>query len=189
VISPGSGRAGPRANSEIVPPATIGVALPVPEPFLGELGAYRERLGDPRAHSIVAHITLIPPVRIKDQVHLELVNAHLRQVGASARPFRVELRGSASFRPTSPVVYVPVVRGEEAIRSLEALVRTGPLARNLKFLFHPHVTIAHALPDVRLDEAEEALASYRAEFEVARLGLFVHGADGVWRESREIPFG
>ena len=59
-------------------PLTIGVALPIPEPFLSELGAYRERFGDPLAHAIVAHITLVPPTEVADEEHLAAILAHLQ---------------------------------------------------------------------------------------------------------------
>jgi len=170
-------------------PVTIGVALPIPEPFLGELGAYRERFGDPLAHAIVAHITLVPPTPVADEAHLDAVVAHLRAEAAHLVPFPLALAGSATFRPVSPVVFVPIVTGEQQVRAIEAAVRRGPLDRELQFAYHPHVTVAHALEEGWLDEAEAAMAPYRAQFEVHSLGLFVQGADGVWRQRVEFAFG
>jgi hypothetical protein len=42
-------------------------------------------------------------------------------------PFEVHLRGSATFRPVSPVVFVPLVRGISECERVEAQVRSGPL--------------------------------------------------------------
>jgi 2'-5' RNA ligase len=170
-------------------PITIGVALPIPEPFLGELGAFRERFGDPLAHAIVAHITLVPPTPVVDEAHLEAVVAHLHDAAAVLSPFELVLAGAGTFRPVSPVVFVPIVTGEEHVRAIEAAVRRGPLDRTLQFPYHPHVTVAHALEEGWLDEAEQAMAPYRAEFEVRSLGLFVQGSDGVWRQRVEFEFG
>jgi len=170
-------------------PITIGVALPIPEPFLAELGAYRERFGDPLAHAIVAHITLVPPVQVPDEAHLALVVRHLEEAAAARRPFPVVLAGAGTFRPISPVVFVPLVEGEEQVRATEAAVRRGPLDRPLQFPFHPHVTVAHDLEQDWLDQAFEVMQSYRAAFEVTSLGLFVQGGDGVWRLRVEFPFG
>jgi 2'-5' RNA ligase len=170
-------------------PITIGVALPIPEPFLAELGAYRERFGDPLAHAIVAHITLVPPTLVEDEQRLAAVMAHLDKIAATLAPFNVVLSGSDSFRPVSPVVFVPLVEGEQATRGIEALVRRGPLDRRLHFPYHPHVTVAHKIDDAWLDEAAATMAGYRAAFEVASLGLFVQGEDGVWRQRVEYPFG
>ena len=82
-------------------PVTIGVALPIPEPFLGELGAYRERFGDPLAHAIVAHITLVPPTQVADEDHLAAVLDHLREVASGLAPFPLVLAGAGTFRPVS----------------------------------------------------------------------------------------
>lgn len=170
-------------------PITIGVALPIPEPFLGELGAFRERFGDPLAHAIVAHITLVPPTPLADEAHLEAVVAHLAEQSAGLRPFPLALAGAATFRPVSPVVFVPIVTGEQQVRAIEQAVRRGPLRRPLQFPYHPHVTVAHALEEQWLDQAEEAMAPYRAEFEVHSLGLFVQDVTGVWRQRVEFEFG
>jgi 2'-5' RNA ligase len=170
-------------------PLTIGVAVPIPEPFLGELGAYRERFGDPLAHAIVAHITLVPPTPIADERHLERVIEHLSQVAGGLVPFQLVLAGAGTFRPVSPVVFVPIVTGEPQVRAIEAQVRRGPLDRPLQFPYHPHVTVAHDVAEEWLDEAQAAMGPYRAAFEVASLGLFVQGTDTVWRQRLEVPFG
>ncbi len=170
-------------------PLTIGVALPIPEPFLGELGAYRERFGDPQAHAIVAHITLVPPTEVPDEERLAEILAHLQVQAASLEPFPLVLEGAGTFRPVSQVVFVPIVAGESEVRQAEAAVRRGPLARSLNFPYHPHVTVAHDLEESWLDQAQEALLAYRAAFEVDRLSVFIQGADNVWRVVGEFPFG
>jgi 2'-5' RNA ligase len=101
----------------------------------------------------------------------------------------VVLSGSESFRPVSPVVFVPLVEGEEATRVIEARVRRGPLDRRLLFPYHPHVTVAHEIDEKWLDEAAATMLGYRAVFEVASLGLFVQGEDKVWRQRVEYAFG
>ena len=170
-------------------PITIGVAVPIPEPFLGELGAYRERFGDPLAHAIVAHITLVPPMQVAGPEDLAAVVTLLERVAAQQRPFPLVLEGAGTFRPVSPVVFVPLAEGEAEVRALEAEVRVGPLDRPLIFPYHPHVTVAHDLEEEWLDQAYKAMLPYRAAFEVASLALFVQDADGVWRQRRELPFG
>ncbi len=171
-------------------PITIGVAVPIPEPFLAELGAYRERFGDPLAHAIVAHITLVPPTEVADAAAWAGVLAHLARVAATAgSPFPVTLAGAQTFRPVSPVVFVPLAQGEPRVRALEAASRQGPLATPLFFPFHPHVTVVHDVSAEWLDQAQAALADYRAVFEVSSIALFVRGAEGIWRQRAEFPFG
>ena len=70
-----------------------------------------------------------------------------------------------------------------------AQVRSGPLSRSLNFPYHPHVTVAHDLPDEVLTRAYTDLATYEARFPVWGFSLFEHGADGVWRPQRDFPFG
>ena len=170
-------------------PITIGVALPIPEPFLGELGAYRERFGDPLAHAIVAHITLVPPTPVADEEHLAAILDHLRDRAADLEPFDMVLAGAGTFRPVSQVVFVPIEQGESEVRAAEEMIRSGPLDRSLSFPYHPHVTVAHDVDEGWLDQAYAAMKTYRAAFDVDRLVLFLQGQDGVWRPWVVFPFG
>ncbi len=166
----------------------FGVAIGLPEPYTSELQGWRERLGDPNARGIPPHITLLPPTALSSE-ELPEVEEHLRRVAAAETPFEVHLRGSATFRPVSPVVFVPLVRGISECERVEAEVRSGPLARELSFPYHPHVTVAHDLGEDVLDEAFSALSGYDARFSVWGFTLFEQGRDHVWRPQRDYPFG
>jgi len=166
----------------------FGVAIGLPEPIHSELQGWRERLGDPNAAAIPPHVTLLPPTALQDQV-LPDVEEHLRQVAAGEQPFEVHLRGASTFRPVSPVVFVPLVVGISGCERVEAKVRSGPLARSLTFPYHPHVTVAHDLGEAALDRAFAALSSYDASFQVWGFTLFEQGRDRVWRPQRDFPFG
>ena len=175
-----SGTAGARRN--------IGVAFGLPEPYNRELQGWRDRLGDPNAHRIVPHITLLPPTEVAAE-RLGEIEEHLRTVAADEVPFDLQLRGSATFLPVSPVVFVPLVLGIAHCERIEAKVRAGPLQRELRFPYHPHVTVAHDLPADALDRAFEALAGYEASFGVRGFTLFEQGPDGTWRPQRDFVFG
>jgi 2'-5' RNA ligase len=166
----------------------IGIALGLPEPIATELQAWRERLGDPSARRIVPHVTLLPPTAARPE-RLADIEEHLRRVAAGFAPFRVHLRGSATFRPVSPVVFVPLVQGIRECELLAAEVRAGPLARALRFAYHPHVTIAQDVPDAALERGSRELASYDAAFQAWGFQLFEQGSDRVWRTQRDFPFG
>ena len=159
---------------------TIGVAVPVPEPFSAELQAWRRAFGDPLACAIPPHITLLPPTRVA-VAELPTVGKHLAEVAAAGEPFRVRLRGTATFRPVSPVVFVALAEGISACEMLSKSVRTGPLPAELTYPYHPHVTVAHDLPNDVLDRAFAQLTSYAADFSVTAFSLYEHGADQVWR--------
>ncbi|PKK12741.1 MAG: 2'-5' RNA ligase [Thermomonospora sp. CIF 1] len=169
-------------------PRTIGVVIAIPEPYGGELQRWRESFGDALARSIPTHITLLPPTEV-DGGRLPAIEAHLRRVAEGERAFLIRLSGTATFRPVSPVVFVALSDGIGACERLEAKVRSGPLARDLQFPYHPHVTVAHDLPEEVLDRAFKELAGYRAEFTVWGFSLYEHGPDGVWRPLRDYPFG
>lgn len=166
----------------------FGVAFGLPEPWTSELQAWRERLGDPNAASVPPHVTLLPPTPLPED-ELPEVEEHLRRIAAREQPFDMHLRGSGTFRPVSPVVFVPLVRGISECERVERQVRSGPLARETSFPYHPHVTVAHDLDEPALDRAFDALATYDARFRVWGFTLFERGRDGVWRPQRDFPFG
>lgn len=165
----------------------IGVAVAVPDPWGGELEAWRADLGDPQASAIPAHITVLPPTRV-DEDALDEVEQHLAAAASSVPAFEVRLRGTATFRPVSPVVFVALSAGISGCEALDAAVRRGPLVRELDHPYHPHVTVAHDLPDDVLDRAESELAAYAADFPVSEIVLYSH-EDGVWHPRRSFPLG
>ena len=164
----------------------IGVAIAIPAPYADELEAWREHFGDPQAHTIQAHVTLLPPTALAD---LDPVIDHLQAVARRHEPFEVELRGTGTFRPLSPVVYVRVAAGAHPITTLERDVRSGPLARKLRFDFHPHVTVAQDVPDETLVGAQRTLADYAAAFTVGAITLYEMGSDHVWSPMQHFPLG
>jgi len=167
---------------------TIGVSIPVPDPFGSALQELRISLGDESARLIPTHITLVPPAVVSDG-SLDTVEAHLRSAAAGQRPFRVRLRGTGTFRPVSPVVFVGVVEGISSCEMLAAATRSGPLAVKASFPYHPHVTVAHDLPDEQLDRAFSELADYEAAFEVDDFWLYVHDERHGWRPTKAFRLG
>lgn len=162
---------------------TVGVAIAIPEPYGSELQRHRASFGDPQASAIPTHVTLVPPTQTAGD--FEAVRGHLDQVASRHRSFHLRLRGTATFRPVSPVVFVAVTEGISSCEMLATDTRRGILSQQLAFPYHPHVTVAHDLDDAALDHAYETLADYDCSFEVDSFHLYVHGADGVWRpESR-----
>ncbi|MGA8845403.1 MAG: 2'-5' RNA ligase family protein [Nocardioides sp.] len=162
---------------------TIGVAVAIPEPWATELQDYRAELGDATAAMIPTHITLVPPTEVAGE--LGDIEAHLTRAAAEVGPFTVHLRGTGTFRPVSPVVFVTLVRGISQCEQLAAAVRRGPLGVELTFPYHPHVTVAHHLDDERLDRAFDELADFQCVFEVEQFHLYVHDDDLGWRPTRD----
>ena len=164
----------------------IGVAIGIPEPYKSQLQDARERYGDPNSSDIPPHVTLLPPTMVEG-LQMPIVEQHLRKVAASRRPFWLHLRGTGTFRPVSPVVFVTVAEGVGDCEEIEREVRGGPMRRQLKFPYHPHVTVAHDVRAELLDRAFSEMAVFDTAFEVAGFQLFEKTQD-VWRPMEEYPF-
>jgi 2'-5' RNA ligase len=167
---------------------TVGVAIAIPQPHATVLTKWRRRVGDPAADLIWPHVTLLPPTRVPSAA-LEEIESHLAEAAREGEPFVMHLSGTGTFRPLSPVVFIQIARGVADCELLEKAVRSGPLDRELEFPYHPHVTVAHEVPDAALDEAYEGLSGFVARFPVDRLGLFFRAGDGRWTWRTEFPLG
>ncbi len=164
---------------------TIGVVLAIPSPVREQIDAARGRF-DPSSSDLPAHVTVLAPIDV-DADAMPVVESHLAAVARATAPFTVVLRGTGTFRPVSPVVFIRVVDGAAECARLEQCVRSGDMAVDARYAYHPHVTIAHDVPDEVLDEAECELSGFEAAVDVASMGWYEH-IDGVWRPVREFPF-
>ncbi|MEI2776874.1 MAG: 2'-5' RNA ligase family protein [Tetrasphaera sp.] len=162
---------------------TIGVAVAIPEPHAGFLQERRESFGDPLAHAIPPHVTLLPPT-VVDVNDLAAFEEHLAKVAATHPSFDIALESTGTFRPVSPVVFVRLTRGMAECEALESAIRTGPVVRELDFDYHPHVTVAHQISEEELDAAFVDLDDFAVTFHVPAFHLYHHGDDDVWRPVR-----
>jgi 2'-5' RNA ligase len=163
---------------------TIGVAVAIPEPWATELQDYRTAVGDTTAAMIPTHITLVPPTEVEDD-ELSQIEQHLEEAADAVGGFPVHLRGTGTFRPVSPVVFVTLVEGISQCEALAAAVRTGPLDVELEHPYHPHVTVAHHLDDPLLDQAFDELSGFECEFAVDDFHLYVHDDEIGWQPTRQ----
>ncbi len=164
---------------------TIGVAMGIPEPWGSQLDDHRAAAGDPMAAFIPAHLTLLGPTEIDaTQDHSAKIEDHLANVAAVHRPFHIHLRGTGTFRPVTRVVFVAVAAGIGECEQLASAIRSGPLIRELHYPYHPHVTVAHDVPDPALDSVFDELAGFEARFPVEGFILYEHGDDGHWHPQR-----
>lgn len=182
VAAPAGGTGTPAAP-EPGAPLTFGIAIAVPEPHGAALQAHRASFGDPLADQIPSHITLLPPDVVRADALAELED-RLAQVAARTPRFRVALRGTGTFRPVSPVVFVAVSRGIAESELLADDLRATISAPASAFPYHPHVTVAHHLEDDALDHAYDTLADFACEFDVEQLVLYLHRADAGWVQHR-----
>ncbi|WP_151083210.1 2'-5' RNA ligase family protein [Nocardioides cynanchi] len=163
---------------------TIGVSLAVPEPWGSRLQDFRVANGDEQGAAIPTHITLVPPIEVDSQT-LGPIEQHLGEVARLRASYDVHLRGSGTFRPVSPVVFINLVQGISQTEQLAHACRSGPLALTLDFPYHPHVTVAHHLDDDRLDRAFDEMADFECAFPVSDFHLYVHDGDSGWTATHD----
>jgi 2'-5' RNA ligase len=166
-----------------MPRINLGVAISVPSPWREELSQWRQRVGDPEGARVPPHVTLLPPTQVQ-VARIDVVDEHLEATAARCSPFEMHLSGTGTFRPVSDVVFVVVASGIAHCEQLEQRVRSGPLARETRFPYHPHVTVAHDIPAAALDAAYDGLAGFEARFPVTGFTAFEQAAGGVWEPRR-----
>jgi 2'-5' RNA ligase len=167
----------------------IGVAIDIPEPWGAELTRRRTDAGDPQGLYVPAHITLLGPTEVSADA-LPAIEKHLEAVASGQQPFTVHLRGTGTFRPVTEVVFVTIAVGiSECELMAGAIVAGEGLARQTRFPYHPHVTVAQDVPAAALDAVFDDLADFSAVFDVSAFTLFSHGGEGPWRPRRDFPLG
>lgn len=167
---------------------SIGVAIPVPEPWAEDVRQARRSAGDPQALVIPPHITLLPPTQVPARA-LRRIRHHLTVAGGRHPAFTIALRGTGTFRPVSPVVFLQVVQGGDDCDQLQQLVNQGILQRDLLFDYHPHVTLAHGVPDDALEQVGQRMAEFSVTFQVERFGLYRFDGAGQWRVDTFVALG
>lgn len=171
-----------------MPKVRLGVALLIPHPLDREIDALRRATGDGTLGRVPAHLTLVPPVNVRqDRVGDAL--ALLRAAAAASRPFRVELGAPATFLPDNPVLYLPVENGVDEVEALRERVFCAPLARPLTWPFVPHVTVADEADPARIAAAQVAMSGYRTEATLDRVHLLQEGPGRVWAPVADFELG
>lgn len=170
----------------------LGVVLLVPEPAATEIQGLRRAVDDPALDSIPPHLTLVPPVNVRED-DLSLALARLRAAASAVDgTIAVTLGPPATFGPPSPVLHLAVGGDLDALARLREQVFAPPLQRRLDHAFHPHVTLATELASNRLAAAVGAMAGYRATIAFDRLHLLEERrlGDGrrAWRAVADAPF-
>lgn len=136
----------------------------------------RERFGAEHALKLPAHITLIPPFKIKEDRELQLLQA-LEIFAVTRNPFHIWLSGFGHF--DSRVLYVKVEEKQKLIdlqRELKKNLSAIPEISDDRD-FHPHITLAtRDLHEAVFPEARKFLSSrdYESRFEVSSISLLKH---------------
>jgi 2'-5' RNA ligase/GNAT superfamily N-acetyltransferase len=138
------------------------VAMTVVGPAAAEVDGLRRALGGSGLGRIDPHVTLVPPVNVRDN---EIV-AVLRLVRSLAAddPVEVEIGPARTFAPRTPVVYLEVSGDTARIAVLAHRLAVPPLVPDVARparAFVPHVTIGGRVERRRIAAALEMLADFK----------------------------
>jgi 2'-5' RNA ligase len=178
-----------------VPRFRLAVALLVPDPLSGEVDGLRRAFGDPSRDRIAPHITLVPPVNVRDfDLHAAL--SVVRGAAGRARPIDLRLGPLRTFPGPGHVGYLSVGAEPpalEVLRRLRADVLQPPLERRIDREFVPHVTVTRGLDADRLAAVLEASADFRdVETRIGSVHLLQERHDGDrrrWRPIADVALG
>ena len=163
-----------------MPRRRLAVALVVPPPVAFEIDGLRRALGDRQLGRIDPHITIIPPINVREEDVADALA--VVQAAASGRAsLRLTLGPVETFGPGSPVRFLAVDPWEPVVELYRACW-SGVLERPEKRSFHPHVTV-----DIdggrtdRDDPALDVLRHYEASVEIDRMTVLEHVDDAEHR--------
>jgi 2'-5' RNA ligase len=177
-----------------MPRRRLSVVLLVPPPVAQEVDGLRRALGDGVLGRVPPHITLIPPINVREEDLADAL-AVVRKAAAATGPLTLDLGPLETFLPVNPVVYLEV--GGPSLPTVHALysaLLVGPFERPPVHEFVPHVTVAEALDEDRIPVAMAALSGYRHTIVNLRLLHVlqeVHDDEDqrVWQPVAGIAFG
>jgi 2'-5' RNA ligase len=170
-----------------VPRRRLGVSLLLPEPSATEVDGLRRALGDGALGRIPAHLTLVPPVNVREDDMPTALDV-LRQAAMQTRPLDLRLGPATTFHPITPVVYLGVDGDTSALQALRDHVFRPPLERPLTRSFVPHVTLADEIDTARIPAAVAAMADYVVDVRFDAVHLLEEGRGRIWRPIADARF-
>src|SRR5687768_11841471 len=95
-------------QSSGMPRWRLGVALLVPPPARDEVDGLRRALGDPALPRIPAHLTLVPPVNVREEAVPDALHVLRDAAADTPASLRLTLGPPGTFLPDNPVLYLRV---------------------------------------------------------------------------------
>lgn len=167
--------------------------LLVPGGAATEVQGLRRACGDRVLDHIAPHVTLVPPVNVREEDLPEALSI-VRAAAARCDPLALTLGPPATFLPENPVLYLAVGGASlAALHDLRSALPSGPLARPVDHGFVPHVTISIDSTPERIEASMAALAEFSIDVLVDRLHVLQEVRDDeghrVWRPIADALLG
>jgi len=155
-----------------------------------EVDGLRRACGDGSLGRVPSHVTLVPPVNVRED-DLPAALTRLRAAAAAVRgPIEITIGPPATFLPVNPVLYLQVGGTDlPALHRLRETVFAYPLERSLTWPFVPHVTLADNAEPERIAGALVALAGYSAAVSFDHVHLLEEGEGRAWRPIADCALG
>lgn len=174
-----------------MPRHRLGAVLLLPQQIASEIDGLRRALGVSPIERVPPHITLVPPVNVRDEDVDDAIALVRRVASDQTTRLHVTIGPVTTFSPVTPVVYLGVNGPDvDVIRRMRDELDSGPLAQKLTHPFVPHVTLSDEATDAEIHGALSSLTHYVEP--VALDGITVleqDDGDKMWRPIADAPFG
>lgn len=173
-----------------MPRRRLGVVLLLGGQVGAEVDGLRRACGDSALGRVPSHITLVPPVNVREEELPAALTRMRTAAGSVPNEIEVTVGPPATFLPDNPVLYLDVGGpGLPAVHRLREVVFAYPLERSLNWPFVPHVTVADNAEPERISAALTALAGYTAGVTFDCVHLLEEGDERTWRPLADCPLG
>lgn len=174
-----------------MPRHRLGAVLLLPRHIANEIDGLRRALGVSPIERVPPHITLVPPINVRDE-ELDDALAMTRRIASEQRTrLHVTVGPVTTFSPITPVVYLSVNGPDvEVIKGLRDEMDAGPFAQELKHPFVPHVTLSDDATEREIDGALASLTHYVEPIVLEGITVLEQDDDDkMWRPIADAPFG
>ncbi len=155
----------------MAPRRRVGVVVLLDAPVADWIDGVRRAAGDSSIDRIRPHVTLVPPLNLKEG-DLEAGLARLRAAAAAVEgPLELTVGPPATFLPANPVLYLEVGGDLVGLRALRDAVFVPPLQRSLSWPWVPHLTLADGLPHERIEMLARGITGFAARASIERVTL------------------
>ncbi|WP_167577577.1 2'-5' RNA ligase family protein [Ammoniphilus sp. YIM 78166] len=150
--------------------------------------SYRKRY-DSHYALIQPHLKLKWPFEASDE-NLPAIIEQIEQIAKDTEPFELLFHKIKTFYPTNPVLFFGV-QDPSSLQTLHSKLNEGPLKREEKYVFVPHLTIAQ---DMIEDEFHDVygrlkMINLNLKSKIDRISLLYQLGDKTWTTHQTFLLG